>query len=288
MPFDYVNASAVDVPEHLDFPVKYEDTKMEGQKYVINGNTDEYIGIVGSGFKCENHGDFFRKVSATMTKHLKPHEIEGAEVSWKSAYNNGMGVMDVRLPNVSAKIRTTRHETEVQQRVIALHGVNGSCSNVAIFGAIDFFCLNGMISGEHDKVKRKNTSGFDMDAFIRRLNKSKNNFYAKTEQMQRWAESPLVHVDVKALLESIMRNNKQAEKMFALYREEVTTRGQNLWALYSAFTNYATYADERNGFKLRETGNDTQAYNMLLREYDAAKWANTSQFQSLVREKRAA
>ena len=50
----------------------------------------------------------------------------------------------------------------------------------------------------------------------------------------------------------------------------MTTRGQNLWALYSAFTNYATYADERNGFKLRETGNDTQAYNMLLREYDAA------------------
>ena len=53
MPLDFANASVVDVPEHLDFPVKYEDTKMEGQKYVINGNTDEYIGIVGDGFKCE-------------------------------------------------------------------------------------------------------------------------------------------------------------------------------------------------------------------------------------------
>ena len=70
--------------------------------------------------------------------------------------------------------------------------------------------------------------------------------------------------------------------MFALYREEVTTRGQNLWSLYSAFTNYATYADERNGFKMRETGNDTQAKTMLDREYDVARWVNTSQFRSLV------
>jgi len=282
MPLDFANTSFVDVPENLDFPVKYEDTKMEGQKYVINGNTDEYIGIVGDGFKCENHGDFFRKVSAAMTENLKPHETEGAEVSWKDAYNNGMGIMDVRLPNVSAKITTTRHETEVQQRIIALHGVNGTCSNVAIFGAIDFFCLNGQISGEHDKVKRKNTSGFDMEAFIRRLHKSKNNFYARAEQMQRWAESSLATVDVKALLESIMKNDKQAEKMFALYREEVTTRGQNLWSLYSAFTNYATYADDRNGFTIKNTGNDTHAKTMLGREYDAARWVNTPQFRSLV------
>lgn len=288
MPLDYVNSSIVDVPEHLDFPVKYEDTKMEGHKYVINGNTDEYIGIVGSGFKCEDHGDFFRKVTGTIVEHMQPHETEGAEVAWKDAYSNGMGVMDIRLPNVSAKIRTTRHETTVQQRIIALHGVNGTCSNVAIFGAIDFFCLNGMISGEHDKVKRKNTSGFDMDTFIRRLGKSKDNFYARADQLQRWAESPLVTVDVKALLESIMKNNKQAEKMFALYREEAVTRGQNLWSLYSAFTNYATYADERNGFKMRDTGNDTLAHNMLLREYDAAKWVNTPQFRSLVSQKWAA
>ena len=32
MPLDFANTSIVDVPENLDFPVKYEDTKMEGQK----------------------------------------------------------------------------------------------------------------------------------------------------------------------------------------------------------------------------------------------------------------
>ena len=284
MPFDYVKTSLVDVPEHLDFHVEFEDTKMEGQKYVINGDTQEYIGIVGSGFKCEDHGAFFRRVSYTMTEHLDSHETEGAIVSWKSAYNNGMGVMDVRLPKVSAKITTDRNEFDVQQRIIALHGVNGTCSNVAIFGAIDFFCLNGMITGKHDTIKRKNTSGFDMDRFITRLNKSKDDFYGRTKQLQTWAESSLVTVDVKALLDSIIKSEKESEKMFALYREEVSNRGQNVFALYSAFTNYASYADERNGFTLRNTGKDTQAKTMLEREFKVTDWINTPQFRSVVKQ----
>ena len=275
MPLDFL-------PENLDFDPVFEPTKVKDKKYVINGNTGDYIGVVGDTFNCASHADFFEGVHDTITENLGDAECEGMNMKWRIARQNAWAMLDMTLPNVTARIETDRHSTTIAQRIIALHGVNGSCSNVAIFGAIDFFCLNGMISGAHDKVKRKNTSGFDMDAFIRRLGKSKHKFYARAEQMQRWAESPLVHVDVKALLESIMKNNKQAEKMFALYREEVTTRGQNLWSLYSAFTNYATYADERNGFKMRETGNDTQAKTMLEREYDAARWANTPQFRSLV------
>ena len=44
MPFDLI-------PENLDFDVAFEDTKVEDKKYVINQNTGEYIGNVGTGFK---------------------------------------------------------------------------------------------------------------------------------------------------------------------------------------------------------------------------------------------
>jgi len=54
-----------------------------------------------------------------------------------------------------------------------------------------------------------------------------------------------------------------------------------MFALYSAFTNYATYADEQNGFKLRETGKDTQSVNMFKREISVAKWIETPQFRQL-------
>jgi hypothetical protein len=275
MPLEYI-------PENLDFDVRFEPTKVEDKKYVINASTDEYIGIVGKGFTCASHGDFFRDVIDTTTEKLSAHDMQGAEISWRDAHQNGWAMMDMRLPNVNAKIVTDRHETTVAQRIIALHGVNGTCSNVTIFGAIDFFCLNGQIRGRHDKVMRKNTSNFSLDTFITELEKSQQDFTAQTEQMQRWANTSLVTVDVKAMLEKIMQSDRKAEKMFSLYNQEVSTRGRNLWSLYSAFTNYATYADERNGFKQRNTGNDTQDKSMFMRELEVAQWVDTPQFKQLV------
>lgn len=275
MPLEYI-------PENLDFDVRFEPTKVEDKKYVINSSTDEYIGIVGKGFTCASHGDFFRDVIDTTTDKLSAHDMQGAEISWRDAHQNGWAMMDMRLPNVNAKIVTDKHETTVAQRIIALHGVNGTCSNVTIFGAIDFFCLNGQIRGRHDKVMRKNTSNFSLDTFITELEKSQQDFTAQTEQMQRWANTSLVTVDVKAMLEKIMQSDRKAEKMYSLYNQEVSTRGRNLWSLYSAFTNYATYADERNGFKQRNTGNDTQDKSMFMRELEVAQWVDTPQFKQLV------
>lgn len=69
--------------------------------------------------------------------------------------------------------------------------------------------------------------------------------------------------------------------MYTLYNQEVSQRGRNLWSLYSAFTNYATYADERNGFKQRNTGNDTQAKSLFMREVEVANWIDNPVFKKL-------
>ena len=55
-----------------------------------------------------------------------------------------------------------------------------------------------------------------------------------------------------------------------------------MFSLYSAFTNYATYADERNGFTLKNTGNDTQSESMWKREQEVNKWISSDRFQRLL------
>ena len=70
--------------------------------------------------------------------------------------------------------------------------------------------------------------------------------------------------------------------MYSLYSQEAGVRGRNVWALYSAFTNYATYADERNGFTLRNTGHDTNAVTMFNREQEVSKWIDTPEFNQLI------
>ena len=275
MPLEYI-------PENLDFKVDFEATRVSDKKYVINRNTGEPIAIVGKDFTCASHGDFFRSVMDTVTENLTSHEVDGANIAWRDAHHNCWAMMDMTLPNVKATITTPKHETEVAQRIIALHCGDGTCSNTVLFGAIDFFCTNGQIRGEHDKVRRKNTSGFDLDTFIGQLNRSKQDFYAQSERLQGWANKPLVYTNVRDMLHSLLKSEKVGDKMLGLYAQEANIRGHNAWALYSAFTNYATYADERNGFKLRNTGGDTEAVNMFQREAKVAQWIESKQFKELL------
>ena len=273
MPLEYI-------PENLDFKVDFEATRVSDKKYVINRNTGEPIAIVGKDFTCASHGDFFRKVMGEVTENLSSYETDNANIAWRDAHNNGWAMMDTTLPNVKAKITTPKHETEVSQRIIALHGVDGTCSNTVLFGAIDFFCTNGMVRGEHDKVRRKNTSGFNLERFIYQLSRSKQDFYAQSNQLQEWANKSLFVGDVKAMLESLDKG--KAKRMLELYNQEAGVRGNNVFALYSAFTNYASYADERNGFKLANTGKDTNAVNMWEREQKVTRWVESKQFKELL------
>jgi len=280
MPFDIPMQDMI--PENLDFTVEFEPTKVKDKKYVINGDTGEYIGVVGDTFNCASHTEFFEGVHDTVTENLGAAQCEDMNMKWRSARQNAWAMLDMTLPNVTARIETDKHSTTIAQRIIALHGIDGSCSNQTFFGAIDFFCTNGMIRGEHDKVRRKNTANFTMDRFIRDLRESTQSFYAQSERLQGWANKPLFRGDVKAMLDTLLKSDRMAEKMFGLYNQEASVRGQNVWALYSAFTNYASYADERNGFNLRNTGKDTGAVSMFQRESKVSQWIESKPFKELI------
>ena len=283
MPYD-VLPTVHEVPENLDFSVGFETTKFDEKEYVINEKTGDYLGVVGTGFKCASHKKFFDGVQNIMVDNI-PDAMIDSTVRWSTARNNAWAMMDIVMPNVFTKVETEKHSTKIGRRVIALHGVDGSCSNQVFFGAIDFFCTNGMITGDYDKVRRKNTSNFCMDRFIQELNQSSVDFVGQVNDLQEWANIELPTYSMKSwkeYLSSIMKSDRKAEKMIPLVQQEVRKRGRNVFALYSAFTNYASYADERNGFNLRNTGRDTSAQSMWARENEVTKWISTPEFKKLV------
>jgi len=279
MPLDFTAEEIV--PDHINFPVIHEPTKFDKSKYVVNGNTGEYLGIVGTGFPKKSHGEYFTEVHNGISDHFGMEFCNNMNIKYKTAHNNAWVMMDMVMPDVLRKIKSDKHTTTIAPRLIALHGLNGTCSNQVYFGSIDFFCTNGMITGDFDQVKRKNSSNFILERFIRELKDTVSDFNESANKYQKWAEKKLMASAVKDMLESIMANRK-SEKMFSLYNQEAATRGQNVWALYSAFTNFSSHEGENNGFSLRNTGNDTQAKSMWDREQEVAKWTSTPQFRQLV------
>ena len=284
MPFDFnidTPTHELIVPDYLDFDVHFNNTRVRDKKYVINSDTDEAIAIIGKGATARNHAEFYNRVWDTIVEDLSQEDLRDYSYSFNSARNKGWSMLDVAFPNVKTTVKTKKHETEIAFRMIAVHAIDGSASPATWFGGIDTFCTNGQITGDWDMVRKKNTSGFTVDNFIRELRVAKTNFDLQGKRLQTWADTNLAHVRVDELIQEIVKSERKSRKLHDLFLSERHTRGNNLFALYSAFTNYSSYADERNGFALRNTGNDTRAVSMLAREQEVSKWVSSPAFLQL-------
>jgi len=284
MPFDFnidTPTHELIVPDYLDFDVHFNDTRVRDKKYVINSDTDKAIAIIGKGATARNHAEFYNRVWDTIVEDLSQEDLRDKTYKFSSARSKGWSMLDVTFPNVKTTVKTKRHETEIAFRMIAVHAIDGTASPATWFGGIDTFCTNGQITGDWDMVRKKNTSGFTVDNFMRELRVAKTNFDLQGKRLQTWADTNLAHVRVDELIQEIVKSERKSRKLHDLFLDERHTRGNNLFALYSAFTNYSSYADERNGFELRNTGNDTRAVSMLAREQEVSKWVSNPAFLQL-------
>jgi len=248
----------INLDESLLFDIGYEKTRLASKKYVMNVNEDKPIGIVGNSFNTASHKHFIDRIEQVIKENRNPYELADAKVKISTAKDNAVIIVDVTLPNINKTVVTNLMTTTICERFIITHGVDGSMSNQVFFGAIDSYCTNGQIGGEYGKFKRKNTSRFNVDIFGDEVQNAKQDFYAQSKRLQDWANIKLDGVDVSEIIKNIVKSDRKAEKMTSLYYNEVANRGSNVFSLYSAFTNYSSYADERNGFKLKEMGNDTE------------------------------
>ena len=282
MPLDFT--SKLDIPDYIDFNISLEPTEVSHRKLVRNADTGKAIEIVGVKQTVIPNGIFYQSIYDTMTEVLEPWEMKDAKFKWKTGRNGGFSMMDVILPHRIERIPTPKHETVINPRWLAFTSVDGKTSANCLLGTFDQFCFNGQVNGEHNKVTGKHSSNYTNESFIIKLQQAEKDFFLQTKKLQKMADTNTQYVDVKSLLEKIM-SKRYAEKMYSLYNEEASTRGYNAFALYSAFTNYSTYADERNGFNIKNTSTkqDTESITMLDRERkEVNKWVSTPQFKELV------
>jgi hypothetical protein len=257
------------------------------RKYVIRTDTDEAIGVVGKDFGGVSHPQFFGQIREAWAEELGfTHDdfydsvaLENdISIDTKVSRNGAWALEKVVFNNHKATVETNRHTTETALSLYAWHGVDGSTSNNVISGAIDFFCTNGMVTGDYSKIRKKNTRHFDMGRITHEMEGIYDRWVDHNAWCQKLAEKDVSVNALKTALEDILPE-RASKNMLNSVLDEFSVRGANAWAVYSAFTQYASHEDR---FGFRQTANDNTLERQFKRNEDVAKWIEHPSFLKLV------
>ena len=269
----------------VDFPMKEEDIEhFPHHKFIYR--TDEFgeivkgLGYVGKEYPLTTHRDFFSQQHDMIINKFPAEHLEDVKTNYRVSRDGAWALQDIIFPNVKFPIENRKQKTEIGLRNVSWHSVDGSASNNALFGAIDFFCTNGMITGEYDVVRKKNTKHFNMRNFLNEIEKSVEEFYTTVEKYQTWANRNITFQNAENVIEFLPVSKEKKARLITTYVLEAAVRGDNMWALYSTFTIYSSHHKD-NGFSFKKSKHDHVAQSMLKREFEVANWIHTEEFVKL-------
>ena len=273
-----------------DAPLQSSDFDMEGSKLSIVPThkiltdtwTGKPTGVVGDGYKVTQMRDFTDATEAMLMDALPNDKFKDMEINDTMSHGSAVRCRKYTFPAFSKPIETRKHSTEVALTVALVQSYDGSTSNGFVTGLLDFFCTNGMISGDYTKGNKRHTSGFNLTNFILDMDKVVKDFYNDIQRYQIWAATDISVVHAEGAIESLPgMSDRLAKGIKDQYLTEVRTRGSNVWALASALTYYSSHNSEEFPIK-GSAANDNVARALLDRSRKVNTWLRSSVFQNLL------
>jgi len=273
-----------------DAPLQSSDFDMEGSKLSIVPThkiltdtwTGKPTGVVGDSYKVTQMRDFTDATEAMLMDALPNDKFKDMEINDTMSHGSAVRCRKYTFPAFSKPIETRKHSTEVALTVALVQSYDGSTSNGFVTGLLDFFCTNGMISGDYTKGNKRHTSGFNLTNFILDMDKVVKDFYNDIQRYQIWAATDISVVHAEGAIESLPgMSDRLAKGIKDQYLTEVQTRGSNVWALASALTYYSSHNSEEFPIK-GSAANDNVARALLDRSRKVNTWLRSSVFQNLL------
>ena len=257
-------------------------TGLENHKVLVDTWTGASTGVVGDKYKVTQMRDFTDATEAMLINALPNDKFKDMEINDTMSHGSAVRCRKYTFPAFSKPIETRKHQTEVALTVALVQSYDGSTSNGFVTGLLDFFCTNGMISGDYTKGNKRHTSGFNLTNFILDMDKVVKDFYNDIQRYQIWAGTDIPVIQAEGTIESLPgMSDRLAKGIKDQYLTEVRTRGSNVWALASALTYYSSHNSEEFPIK-GSAANDNLARALLDRSRKVNTWLRSSVFQNLL------
>ena len=244
-----------------------------------------YISTVNSKYSVIQNETILLPVIEQMKSSLGSETFDKAVIE-TDIFNNGLlTYVKFVFPNISRNIKTTNgHETNLQFRTYLRLPMDSKKAVTLYVGNIDSFCWNGMISGNYDIIRQAHRGKIEIGNFEQAFATSRENYLYDTEKFSHMAKAPMRMVTWTTksfFLDTLVygtdqttwpENNRRklSNNILERWHTESMGRGDNVYALVSALTDYA-----RKGSRLEE---DKGRYN---RENKVRKWMESNTWKDM-------
>jgi hypothetical protein len=229
----------------LYLPLKAGTFQPSGHKALIrqHGEGVKVLNVVKNSYKLVTHREVYDALTPILAEHDVTvetyHDNEGAK-----AY------IDVRF----GKLATSIAGSNIAFRAIFVNGYGGTSFGCKV-GAINFFCTNGMITGEHDVVYRRHTSGLDASIAADWLKAGMGKWDVGVARWHRWVGQGVSGEDIKDAIAAMSDNEQHRTRMASVLDEVYVPKyGWTRFALYQTLTDFASHFED---YKLRAVNNNS-------------------------------
>ena len=269
-------------PHHASALYESQITELDSHKVLVDTWTGASTGVVGDKYKVTQMRDFTEATEEMLINALPNDKFKDLEIKDDMSHGSAVRSRKYTFPAFSKPIETRKHSTDVALTVALVQSYDGSTSNGFVTGLLDFYCINGMISGDYTKGNKRHTSGFNLSNFILDMDKVVRDFYRDIQRYQVMASTDIMVTAAEATIEALPgMSEKMQKRMKDQYLTEVSTRGSNVWALASALTYYSSHNSEEFPVK-GSASNDNVTRSLLDRSRRVSNWMNSGAFQRLL------
>jgi hypothetical protein len=243
------------------------------------GDAALVLSVVGSGYRLVHNRELFGRVEDTMRKQMQDSDLHDVRVTDRVSGWGRTCYREYVFPNIKCYVGG-QSKSSVAFRLIVQNGYGGSALRIHA-GAIEFWCSNGMISGDFTSTYRRHTSRLEVVGMERAVTNALETFAVSQVRWRKWAHTEVKHAEAMQLFRDIAASPKLLESLTDQYTREVDERGANLWAVYSALTYYSSHNEGQFSLRKSVEAQDTVASIMLQRELNVAQWIKSDTWRKL-------
>lgn len=238
------------------------------------------LGVVSGRYAIVQNGDIDKAVREAVASAVPDRFLGNVTVKDRESRNGAFSQREYCFNDLVLPVKQKYGNTELIFRCGWRNSFDGSSPVVGFAGSYDLICTNGMIGNMLNLIGKKHTANFTTKKISDFVEGQVERFTEQVRMFQQWADKEVTREAVEATIKALPGMSvRLAEKMMGQFDVEAQKRGPTVWALYSAFTHYASHPET---FAIRNTGLDTTGEVLAIREGHTETWAASQPFQMLM------